>query len=170
MFSEVQQCSVRGPQTIETSLRGPLVPVYHGAPWAFYRSHDKAIFMDSFQQRLDDISRQLESLRAVEQASLQAVSNQTGDQIKQLETEREMVTLQAKAEKALPNRDADSIPYLPCQIGFIQDNEILTHLMKPRSKGGHGLNQAGAQAYYAGVRSDPWAMVALARSVRGIGH
>jgi hypothetical protein len=126
--------------------------------------------MDSFQQRLDDISRQLESLRAVEQASLQAVSNRTGDQIKALETEKELVTLQAKAEKSLPNRDPDSIPYLPCQIGFIQDTEVIEHLMKPRSKGGHGLNLAGAEAYYAGVRSDPWAMVALARSVRGVGH
>ncbi len=126
--------------------------------------------MDSFQQRLDDISRQIESLRAVEQAGLALVSNQHGDKIKQLETEREMLALQAKAEKALPNRDADSIPYLPCQVGFIQDDEVIQHLMLPRSKGGHGLGLAGAQAYYQGVRNDPWAMVALARSVRGIGH
>lgn len=126
--------------------------------------------MDSYQERLDQLSRQLEQLRAVEQAGLALVSNQHGDKIKQLETEREMLALQAKAEKALPNRDSDTIPYLPCQVGFIQDNEILTHLMKPRSKGGHGLSLAGAEAYYAGVRSDPWAMVALARSVRGVGH
>jgi len=126
--------------------------------------------MDSYQERLDQLSRQLEQLRAVEQAGLALVSNQHGDKIKQLETEREMLALQAKAEKALPNRDADSIPYLPCQVGFIQDDEVIQHLMLPRSKGGHGLNLAGAEAYYAGVRSDPWAMVALARSVRGIGH
>ncbi len=126
--------------------------------------------MDSFQQRLDDISRQLESLRAVEQASLQAVSNRTGDQIKQLENEKQVLTLQAKQERSLPNRDASEIPYLPCQVGFIQDDEVLTHLMKPRSKGGHGLSEQGAQTYYQGIRNDPWAMVALARSVRGIGH
>jgi len=126
--------------------------------------------MDSFQQRLDDISRQLESLRAVEQAGLALVSNQTGEQIKQLETEREMLALQAKAEKALPNRDSDTIPYLPCQVGFIQDDEVIQHLMLPRSKGGHGLSVQGATAYYQGIRNDPWAMVALARSVRGIGH
>ncbi len=126
--------------------------------------------MDSFQQRLDDISRQLESLRAVEQAGLALVSNQHGDQIKALENEKELVTLQAKAEKSLPNRDPDSIPYLPCQVGFIQDDEVIQHLMLPRSKGGYGLNLAGAEAYYQGVRNDPWAMVALARSVRGVGH
>jgi hypothetical protein len=126
--------------------------------------------MDSFQQRLDDISRQIESLRAVEQAGLAAVSNKTGEEIKALETEKEMVTLQAKAEKSLPNRDASEIPYLPCQIGFIQDDEVIEHLMKPRSKGGHGLSVQGATAYYQGIRNDPWAMVALARSVRGIGH
>jgi hypothetical protein len=126
--------------------------------------------MDSFQQRLDDISRQLEQLRHAEMAGMALVNSQTGQQIKQLETEREMLALQAKAEKSLPNRDPDSIPYLPCAVGFIQDTEVITHLMKPRSKGGHGLSLAGAEAYYAGVRSDPWAMVALARSVRGIGH
>jgi hypothetical protein len=126
--------------------------------------------MDSFQQRLDDISRQIESLRAVEQAGLAAVSNKTGEEIKALETEKEMVTLQAKAEKSLPNRDASEIPYLPCQVGFIQDTEVIEHLMKPRSKGGHGLSVQGAQAYYEGIRNDAWAMVALARSVRGVGH
>jgi hypothetical protein len=126
--------------------------------------------MDSYQERLDQISRQLEQLRHAEMAGLALVSSQTGQQIKQLETEREMLALQAKAEKALPNRDSDTIPYLPCQVGFIQDDEVIQHLMLPRSKGGHGLNLAGAEAYYAGVRSDPWAMVALARSVRGIGH
>jgi hypothetical protein len=126
--------------------------------------------MDSYQERLDQLSRQLEQLRAVEQAGLALVSNQHGDQIKALETEKELLTLQAKAEKSLPNRDGDTIPYLPCQVGFIQDDEILTHLMKPRSKGGHGLSLQGATAYYQGIRSDPWAMVALARSVRGIGH
>ncbi len=126
--------------------------------------------MDSYQERLDQISRQLEQLRAVEQASLQAVSNQHGDQIKQLENEKQVLEIAAKQERSLPNRDSDTIPALPCQVGFIQDTEVIEHLMKPRSKGGHGLNLAGAEAYYAGVRSDPWAMVALARSVRGVGH
>ena len=126
--------------------------------------------MDSYQERLDQISRQLEQLRAVEQASLQAVSSQTGDQIKALEGDKELLTLQAKQEKALPNRDASDIPYLPCQVGFIQDDEVIQHLMLPRSKGGHGLSVQGATAYYQGIRNDPWAMVALARSVRGIGH
>jgi hypothetical protein len=126
--------------------------------------------MDSYQERLDQLSRQLEQLRAVEQAGLALVSNQHGDQIKALENEKQVLEIAAKQERSLPNRDADSIPYLPCQIGFIQDDEIITHLIKPRSKGGHGLSVQGATAYYQGIRNDPWAMVALARSVRGIGH
>jgi hypothetical protein len=126
--------------------------------------------MDSYQERLDQISRQLEQLRHAEMAGLALVSNQHGDQIKQLENEKELVTLQAKQERSLPNRDASEIPYLPCAVGFIQDDEVIQHLMKPRSKGGHGLSLAGAQSYYQGVRNDAWAMVALARSVRGIGH
>ena len=126
--------------------------------------------MDSYQERLDQISRQLEQLRHAELAGLALVSSQTGDQIKALEGEKQVLEIAAKQEKSLPNRDAETIPYLPCQIGFIQDTEVIEHLMKPRSKGGHGLSEQGAQAYYAGVRTDPWAMVALARSVRGIGH
>jgi hypothetical protein len=126
--------------------------------------------MDSYQERLDQLSRQLEQLRAVEQAGLALVSNQHGDQIKALENEKQVLEIAAKQERSLPNRDASDIPYLPCAVGFIQDDEIITHLMKPRSKGGHGLSVQGATAYYQGIRSDPWAMVALARSVRGIGH
>jgi hypothetical protein len=126
--------------------------------------------MDSYQERLDQISRQLEQLRHAEMAGMALVNSQTGEQIKQLENEKQVLTLQAKQERSLPNRDADSIPYLPCQIGFIQDDEVIAHLMLPRSKGGHGLGLAGAQAYYQGVRNDAWAMVALARSVRGIGR
>jgi hypothetical protein len=126
--------------------------------------------MDSYQERLDQLSRQLEQLRAVEQAGLALVSNQHGDQIKALENEKQVLEIAAKQERSLPNRDASDIPYLPCAVGFIQDDEIITHLMKPRSKGGHGLSVQGATAYYQGIRSDPWAMVALARSVRGVGH